>query len=252
MRKSIFGVKIGTENINSIINKINIYLKTKNKDSHPYHIVNMNPEIFILAYQDSKFRSIINNADSILIDGIGIKIMSWFYRIKSGQRMTGTDFLNLIVKVAVENKQKVIFLGGKNNVSYLTGAYFKQKYPKLIFLSSNGVNNIKKENLKERRKIIKKVNNFKPRFLFISYGSPYQEYWIEKNKQYLNGIVCFGVGGGFNLISKRAIRAPKTIRRIGLEWLWRFIFEPQRLFRVIPRYIKFITLILFGYLSYKK
>ena len=208
------------------------------------HIININPEIFVLAYRDNKFKSVINSGDLILIDGIGIKLMCNIFNVKSGERMSGTDFMNLLVKIAAKNNKRAMFLGGKNNIANEVGESFKKKHPKLVYLASKGAKNIRKETKKEKKKTIKLVNSFKPKFLFISYGSPYQEYWVEKNKKHLKGVICFGVGGAFNLLTNRALRAPKILIHLGFEWLWRLFFEPLRLFRVLPRYVYFITIFL--------
>lgn len=243
--ESLYGIKISTEGPDSIFKKVKFYLKNKNKKSYPYHIVNLNMNIFALAYRDNNFKKILNNANSRLVDGIGIKLLGLKSGLKMGERMTGTDFCTLLIKLAAMDNQKIMFLGGKYNTAFDTASFFKKKYKNLIFLSLSGAKDIKKENIKERQWIIDEINRFKPALLFIAYGSPYQEYWIDNNKQYLKGIVCIGVGGAFNFYSGKVVRAPKIVSRIGLEWVWRLFFEPRRILRVIPE-IKLLIHLIFN------
>ncbi len=239
---SILGIRIGNKSIARILAEVDEFFSKKKNQF--YHIVNLNPDIFIIAYKDRKFRSIINNSETILIDGVGIKIASFLLGIPSGERMTGTDFMKDLIELAVKKNKKILFLGGRNNTAELTGKYFKNLFPNLIYIADSGASDIKTEKPDERQRILHKIEKFKPDILLVAYGPPYQEYWIDNNKNHLKGIVCIGVGGSFNFFAKYTIRAPRLIGLLGFEWLWRFIFEPKRLVTKLPNYIYFSALIL--------
>lgn len=244
MDEYLLGVKIGQETVGQILNKVASFLVEK--PDRFYHIVNLNPDIFVLAYQDYQFRQIVDQADSILIDGIGVKLAAKLFGKKSGERLTGTDLMKLLVEFAADHNKRVMFLGGKKATAQRTAQRFKGLYPNLQCCSSPGALSINKETDKERKEVLEIIKTFRPHFLFVAYGPPYQERWIYKHRHYLKGVVCMGVGGGFNFISGQVHRAPKLVTMIGFEWLWRFIFEPYR-WRKLPRYLYFVSLILINY-----
>lgn len=242
----ILGIKIGTEKVNEILEKVSNFL-SKNQDKF-FHIVNLNPDIFLHAYHDEVYRAIINQADAPLIDGIGIQLAAFLWQKKCGERMTGTDFMEILVRYAAQHKKKVIFLGGRDDIARLTGFHFKKNYPSLDYVSDRGADDIRKEKKEEKERVLQLVDRFKPDFIFVAYGPPYQEKWLWENRKYLKGIVGMGVGGAFKFISGKVKRAPKLMTKIGLEWLWRFIAEPHRLLK-LPRLLYFIYIILLGWLK---
>lgn len=242
MYSNLLKINIGTETVQKILYKIDKFLSRENNNF--FHVVNLNPDIFVLTYKDERYRQIINKADLQLIDGIGIKIASRFFGKTSGERMTGTDLMTLLVKYASENNKKVMFLGGKGEAAKLTGINFKKQYSNLNYNFDSGSTNIKISSKKENNRILNHIRNFKPDLLFVAYGSPYQEKWIYQNKKYFKGVVCMGVGGAFNFISGKIKRAPKIFTRFGFEWLWRLIFEPARI-KKLPRHLYFLILIIF-------
>lgn len=242
MNNQILGIQIGIAKISEIVNCAITFWNFPKEKFH--HIVNLNPDIFMFAYNDSEYRLIVNSADSILIDGVGITIAARIAGIASGERMTGTDLMPILVKSAIEKKKKVMFLGGNDNTAELTGTYFKKLYPSLQYISHPGAVTIKKETEKENREVIAIIKKFQPDLLFVAYGPPFQEKWIYNNREDLKGIVCMGVGGAFKLISGQVPRAPKWFIKHGLEWIWRFASEPKRMLQKLPRHMFFLFLII--------
>jgi len=233
----IQNVRIGVRSINEIIQDVIDFMN--NKGSAYFHIANLNPEIFTYAAKDGQYREILNNADEILIDGIGIGILAKIVGVKVGEKLAGTDLMTKLIDIANRKRKKVLLLGGFDNTSEKTAQFFQKRYPNLKIFFSKGAQNIKSETKEENRQVLDDIKKFRPDFLFIAYGPPWQERWIYKNKDRLNGIVCMGVGGSFNFFSN-TLRAPSIIRSFALEWLWRFIFEPKRFFKKISGYIYFL------------
>ena len=96
---------------------------------------------------------------------------------------------------------------------------------------------------KDNDKIIKAINKSKADIVFVALGSPKQEYWITENMNKVNAKIFQGVGGSFDVFSGNIKRAPKWMQKIGLEWLYRLIKEPKRIFRQI-KLVKFLWLAL--------
>jgi N-acetylglucosaminyldiphosphoundecaprenol N-acetyl-beta-D-mannosaminyltransferase len=238
-------VRIGTKRINEIIQNINLFIS--NKNNVYFHIANLNPEIFVYATKDREYRRIINNADEILIDGIGISLLARITGVKVGEKLAGTDLMIKLIDIADKRGKKVLLLGGFYNSAEKTAQYFQKKHSSLKIFFTAGVQNIKSETKQENKHVLKYIEKLKPDFLFVAYGPPWQERWIYKNKDKLDGIVCMGVGGSFNFFSN-IVRAPLFIRSLSLEWLWRFIFEPKRFVKKIFVYIYFFIYSVFFFL----
>jgi N-acetylglucosaminyldiphosphoundecaprenol N-acetyl-beta-D-mannosaminyltransferase len=239
---SILDIRIGEESITEILSRVDGFLQRKRKKC--FHIANLNSDIFAIAYKNENFRKILNNADSLLIDGVGVSIAAKLVGKRAGERMTGTDLMELLIKYASQNEKKVMLLGGRGCVSELAGNKLKNIHTLLDYLPDTGATNIRSETVRERNRILSKIRNYRPDFLFVAYGPPYQENWIHTNRKELEGVVCMGVGGAFNLVSGRSRRCPVIFRKAGIEWFWRLLFEPARI-RKFPRHIYFICLISF-------
>lgn len=238
---TILNIRIGKQEKKDINISVKMFLsQSPNKF---FHIVNLNPDIFVLAYFDHFLKSIINSADCILIDGVGVKIASILHRVPSGERMTGTDLMQELVMLAAKNKKRVMFLGGNNFTAEKTRQFFLSKYPGLQCIAIPGSKKIQKETPSEKKVVLDLIDSFRPHFLFIAYGPPYQEKWIFNNRDKLKGSICMGVGGAFKLISGEVPRAPKIFINLGLEWFWRSLAEPRRILFKLPRSIFFFMLV---------
>ncbi len=240
-------VRIGERNIDSIISHVQLYFKQKKKTY--FHIVNLNPEIFVRASKSKFYRNVINTANEILIDGIGIKLLAKIIGIKAGEKLAGTDLMHKLISLAVQNNKKVFFLGGCKDSAKLTADYFKFRFPTLRTGYSSGANSIIRETNGEKSSILANIKRFKPSLLFVAYGPPWQEIWIYNSRDKLGGVVCMGVGGSFNFYARRVVRAPRLFIKNNLEWFWRFICEPHRLLTKGPYYMYFLMYSLFLYLN---
>ena len=234
----IHKVRIGTKQINNILKSVETFLDKKNNSI--FHIANINPEIFMLATKNSYYRKIINNANELLIDGIGIIILAKIIGVAVGEKLAGTDLITKLIEIASQKRKKVLFLGGFKETAKKTAIFFQNRYSHLKIGYTSGAQNIKKETTDENIQVLNYIGQFKPDFIFVAYGPPWQEKWIYKNRDKLKGIVCMGVGGSFNFYSNQVRRAPNCLIHMRLEWLWRFILEPQRIITKGPSYIYFL------------
>ncbi|MFA5136791.1 MAG: WecB/TagA/CpsF family glycosyltransferase [Patescibacteria group bacterium] len=240
-------IKIPAKKINKLTRNIVQFLDQKSNSY--YHVVNLNPETYIFAIKDPSYKTIINHANEILIDGIGIKILAKIKGIPAGEKLAGTDFMLKLIALSVKRKERVMFLGGFGKTAMKAAAHFQEKYPFLKIASFEGAKNIRSSSKQEESYAIELIHKFKPHYLFVAYGPPWQERWIYQHKDDLRGIVCMGVGGSFNFFSSKAIRAPVYVIKSNFEWLWRFIFEPVRTLKKGPTYIYFVIYSFFLFLS---
>lgn len=193
-----------------------------------------------LMQEDKVLTEIINGCPIINADGQSIVWGAKILGLNIPERVTGIDiFLNLI-ELCDKKGYKPYFFGAKDDVVKEVVNIFKNKYCNLDIAGyRNGYFN--KEESKDIAENIKKSG---ADILFVAFSSPMKEYWIRENMDIMKIPVAMGVGGSFDVIAGRTKRAPVWMQKIGLEWFYRFIQEPRRMWkRYIIGNIKFSKLI---------
>lgn len=202
-----------------------------------HYLVTPNPEIILAAHKDEEFFYILNQADLAPADGFGLKIAAWL----SGRnlpRISGSDLCPEILHTAEARQFKIALLNWSLGLSKKEeiSAALNKKYPGLNFLI---IDIERKINLDDSE--LKALNEFAPKILFSALGAPIQEKIIWHNLKKIPSLrLALGVGGSFDFLSGQAKRAPKFLRYLGLEWLWRLIRQPQRISRIFNATIVFL------------
>jgi len=192
-----------------------------------------------LIEKDSHLREIVNSCSLINADGASILWAAKKLGIPIKERVTGIDlFLNLI-ELANDNGYKVYLFGAKEEVLEKVKEKFEAEYPKLKIVGRcNGYFSAEEEKL-----IVKDMALSGADMMFVAFSSPKKEYWISKHIDELNIPFVMGVGGSFDVVAGVTKRAPTWMQRSGLEWFYRFIQEPRRMWkRYIIGNLKFVVL----------
>lgn len=213
-----------------------------NKDEKSI-IVTPNSEIIMMAKDDEKFLNIIKEADLVIPDGIGLVIASKIVKNPLKERVTGIDLMENILNYCNENNKSIFIIGGKPGVADKAAQNIVKKYPNIKNWGSHhgyfkGYH-IGYEGHDEEKEVINKINEIKPDILFVAFGAPKQELWIQKYKNEIDTSVLMGVGGSVDVYAGEVKRAPKIYQKLGLEWLYRLIKEPWRYRRMmlLPKFI---------------
>ena len=209
-----------------ILDKIEKYLS---KPVGFFHITSLNPEIISYAIYDQQYNQIVKSSHIRINDGVGLVVAGQILGIQVQPRITGVDLMVSLLNYANKNSLSVMLIGGGEKVAERVVECQRKQFAKVKFISLQGIVNIKMPTSDEEQKIFSIVAAAKPQFLFVAFGSPYQEQWIYNHQEQLKGIVCMGVGGAFDLLSGNLPRPPRIIRNLGLEWLFRLITSPKRL-----------------------
>ncbi|QQG44251.1 MAG: WecB/TagA/CpsF family glycosyltransferase [Candidatus Roizmanbacteria bacterium] len=236
----LLNISIIDEGVMIILEKIKKYI------SDPkgfFHIVSLNPENLVLCQEDSEFEKIVETAQIKLVDGMGIVLAGKMTGVKVGERVTGVRLMSELVRLAGESSLTVMLIGGKENLALELSQCYQRLYPDAKFVGLEGIKDIKNPEQDEEEQIFSIVTAVRPRFIFVAFGSPYQEKWLWRNRAYLQGAVCMGVGGAFDYLGGNAKRPFKIIQQLGLEWLFRLVNQPWRWRRQL-RLIKFFELVL--------
>ncbi len=193
-------------------------VKKAEKSGKKTFVVTINPEIIMLALKDPEYEKVLNSSDLALSDGVGVLWAGKMFGKMFNGRVHGVDLVNGLSKEVSEKPITVGFLGGAENVAQRTADCLKKKYPNLKVAFA----------LEEWTKDSKDLRSD---VLFVAFGSPKQEKWIFENMNEIDAKVFIGVGGAFDFISGKVMRAPVFIRRLGLEWLFRLVIQPWRIKR---------------------
>jgi len=189
--------------------------------------------------------TLYNTSDMNLADGIPVVWASRFLNDPVCGRVTGLDVLPAFSKISANRGYTSFYMGAKEGVAELLAENFSKRYPGLKIAGTYSPPFAKKFTDTENEKIIDMINNVRPDILWVSLTSPKQDFWIAEHFDRLNVRIAIGVGGAFEVCSGVVDRSPLWMQRNGLEWLYRFIQEPKRLFsRYFVDAPKFIPLII--------
>ncbi|UWG97172.1 WecB/TagA/CpsF family glycosyltransferase [Dehalobacter sp. DCM] len=195
-------------------------------------VITANPELIYHAEKDEPLRDMINSADVIVPDGVGVV---WAARIlgkELKQRVTGIDLAIRILEEGSKNGWRIFLLGSKPGVAQKAATEQSKVFPGVIFASHHGY-----FTREEEPALLDKIRDFAPDVLLTGLGAPKQEYWNQENNDLAP--VKMGVGGSLDVLAGEVKRAPQFFQRWGIEWLYRLISEPSRIRRqvVLPLYL---------------
>ena len=234
----IFGVEIFDISNDDCENILRDFLKSDKLNK----IYTPNTEIVMAAKRDENLKDLINSGDLVLADGIGLIHASKMRKKPLKERVTGFDTSIKLLELADEMGLNLYFLGGKEGVAKDAASAVNKKYKNANVVGyHNGYFNsrIDGENSKEEKKIIEEINDKDVDIVFVGFGFPRQEKWIDEFKDEIKAKIIIGNGGVLDILSGRANRAPDVFIKLGLEWLYRLIKNPSRIKRQIdlPKFL---------------
>ncbi|MEH7611758.1 WecB/TagA/CpsF family glycosyltransferase, partial [Gottfriedia acidiceleris] len=221
----------------------NLIINTENKLKKCYFAIN--PDCVLKYFENEDYKKmLLNKENTIYVDGIGVIYTQKFLKLPvAKERIATTDLFHELIETLSNKKSnlKVFLLGGKGDTAKRVIDNFSQKYPNIKFCGyRDGFFTPEEED-----NVIKQINNSRTDILFVGFGTPLQEKWIDKNYEKLNVKTFITCGGLFDYYSGNVKRAPSLVRKLGLEWLFRLGQEPKRLYkRYIFGNIKFLGKIL--------
>jgi N-acetylglucosaminyldiphosphoundecaprenol N-acetyl-beta-D-mannosaminyltransferase len=190
----------------------------------------VNAHCINIAAKNHDYLTALETADILYADGSGMRIACRAAGIELIDNVNGTDLFPIICQLSASKQIGIALLGAKEGIAKRCAENMRELYPGLIISwTGHGYYDESDEN-----KIIDEINNSGAKIVFVAQGVPKQELWISSNKDKLTAPILIGVGALFDFYSSHISRAPLFIRKIGFEWLYRFLIEPRRLFK---RYI---------------
>jgi len=260
----ILGVRIDKISLKEAQAKVGEFLHSDGQ----YQIFTPNPEMLVKTQKDRYFKEVLNLGDLNICDGNGIVLVSKLsFRLPAEEEgirteaclperqgslkvIHGSDFILEICKIAEKEGKSVYLLGsGSKYVVKKTFENLKEKFPKLNIVGYNPgpkiqeVENRLEINKIENQKVLDDINSKQPDILFVALPFSKQEKWISEFLKKIPSVkIAMGVGGSFDFLSGKIKRAPKWMRKLWLEWLWRLLMEPRRIGRICNATFKFLFL----------
>jgi len=207
----------------------------------PSTIFTPNPEMVMLTRRDHEFKEILNGGDLVVPDGIGVVYASRLTKNKIRSRVPGIELVIDLFDRIKDYEYSVYFLGAAPDVADAAAQAAQARFPGLRIAGTfhGYFTDVDDDD------IINKINAANPDILLVGLGFPRQEKWIDRHKNRLNCKILMGVGGSFDVLSGKVRRAPKFFQRLGLEWLFRLLRQPHRIWRQRVL-LKFILVVLFN------
>lgn len=190
-------------------------------------VVTINPEMVELAKKDKDFANVLKHSELVVADGVGIKIALKLKGVNQ-ERIGGVDYSRSLIEMCARNNLRLALLGAKEEVINTVCQKLKCEFENLnIVFSHNGYFN-------DENAILNEIKKARPQVLLCALGAPKQEFIIYRLKEMLQGCTMVGVGGSFDVFAGCVQRAPIMWQKLGLEWLYRTIKQPERFRRIFP------------------
>lgn len=200
-------------------------------------VVTINPEMIDNAVKNKEFAEIINNAELVIPDGVGVelglKILG--HNVK---RIAGVEFSHRMIEECAKNNQSVALVGAKPEIVEKAKENLLKKFPGLY------ITYVHDGYFKDDEVILKELQIRQPRLVLCAIGSPRQEEFNAKAKSLLPESLFIGVGGSFDVWSGVVKRAPKIYQKLCIEWLYRTVMDPKRFKRIFPTLPLFVLKVL--------
>lgn len=222
-RINIFNYPIDTYTMDETVKKIDESIQNK---THLHHVV-VNAAKLVHMQKDKELYKSVVSSDIINPDGQAVVWASRFLGQPLKERVAGIDLMQNLVKLASQKNYKVFFFGAKEEVVKRVVDKYSEIYsPDIIAGYRNGY--FKKD---EEKSIAQQIADSRADILFVAISSPTKEIFLNKYKHIIDIPFIMGVGGSFDVVAGKVSRAPLWMQNAGLEWFYRFLQEPRRMWK---------------------
>jgi N-acetylglucosaminyldiphosphoundecaprenol N-acetyl-beta-D-mannosaminyltransferase len=197
------------------------------QDGQAHQHVVVNVDKLVKARRDPELRDIINACDLINVDGMPVVWAARLLGIPLKERVAGVDLFEALMQRASLKGWRVFMLGARDEIVASVNEIYTQKYPGLIIAGyRNGY-----WTASEEPQVVEQIRQAKVDLLFVAISSPKKEQFLGRYQEVMKIPFAMGVGGTFDVAAGKVKRAPVWMQRSGLEWFYRFLQEPRRMFR---------------------
>lgn len=196
-------------------------------DRRPRVLATINAALLVMMRDDPALAQAVTNADLIVADGVPVVWATRMQGTPLPARVAGCDLMQELMRIGADKSLRVFFLGATQEVIDDLIAVCETTYPGLMIAGTR--NGYFGED--DHDDIVSAVAASDADILFIGMPSPFKEVWGERHRDALGVPVIMGVGGSFDVVTGHVKRAPEWMQKAGLEWFWRFLMEPRKMWK---------------------
>jgi len=222
----LLGVRMETRSLPELVAEAQIALQERRP---PFVFACANPHSLVVARGDPEFRRALEQASTVVADGVGCKWGAALSGTSVGPRITGSDFFVAIMSAVEQRGGRAFFFGSREEVLNKLTDRVRLNFPHLALATLSPPYRPWSE--AENAAMITAIRDFAPDVLWVGMTAPKQEKWVARNVNSLNAPIIGSIGAVFDYYAGVTHRAPPWICRLGLEWLYRLPREPRRLWR---------------------
>jgi N-acetylglucosaminyldiphosphoundecaprenol N-acetyl-beta-D-mannosaminyltransferase len=220
---NFFGIPV----VNTTMNEAVDWVVTNAAGTGKKLMAFVNPDCLNIAWKNMDYRNILTQADRVLPDGIGVHLGCRMLGQALQANVNGTDMFPLLCEAAARERLPIYLLGARPGIAQAAADNMVKRFPELTVAGARD-GYFRPE---EEEAVVDAINDSGARILLTAFGAPRQELWLGRWRDRLVPPVTMGVGGLFDFYSGRIARAPVWMREMGLEWVFRLMQEPGRMWR---------------------
>ncbi len=217
------GIRVANTNLEEAVD----WITTRAAAARRTDVAFVNPHCMNIAHGNENYRGVLQSADRVFPDGIGIRVATRLRGYELESNVNGTDMFPVLAERAAAEGLSVYLLGAAPTVAATTAAVMTARFPGLRIAGTR--DGFFSE--AEEAAVIDEINRSGASILLVAMGVPRQEMWLARHRERITIPVRIGVGGLFDFYSGRIPRAPHWLRELGGEWCWRLWQEPRRMWK---------------------
>ena len=195
------------------------------------YVVAINVDVVMKIESDPYLKEIVDGADLVLVDGKPLVWISKLHGKPLKAKISGSDLVPLLCEVSAKKGYRMFIIGGKDGIAEQAKRRLEEKYPDIQIVGTYAPPIGFEKDKKELNKINNMISEVKPDLLITCFGCPKQEKWIYENINRYDAKVSVCAGATVDFLAENVKRAPRWMSEHGLEWFYRFLQEPKRMFR---------------------
>ncbi len=209
----------------------------------PGYIATANMDFVMQAWRDPELHRILLEAELVVADGNPLVWLSRFLGPKLPARVTGSDLVSMLAEMCRDHQFALFHLGGAPGVPEKAAEHLTRRYPGLRIAGCYAPPKAELAQM-NHGEILTRLHTAKPDLLYVAFGAPKQEKWVQLHIRQWQVPLAIGIGGSLDFLAGTQRRAPRLVQRLGMEWFWRMCSDPPRLMRRYLQNIAFFSRVL--------
>lgn len=229
----VMNVPVDAVDTEASLRAIGEFVRIGRETDRTFQVTTVNVNFLINSRKDPELLRVLQDSDLSLADGAPILWMSRLSGTPVRERVSGADLVPAMVERSQTSGWRILLFGSSNGVAELAAARLAERFPAADVIGITGPSLVQAADTSNA--VIVHIRSLKPDILCVAFGNPKQELWIERFRSALGVPVLIGVGGALDFVAGNTKRAPRSVQRLGLEWVYRTLHEPRRLLRRYAR-----------------